>query len=199
MKRTIAILVVVIGGLAVVGCGGPASPSPSSGGSPSASAAPGSPSAAPSSGGSVCAIEPSDGALASDRLEAVRLLPASDADQVLFVFGSPSSPAGAGSGTGLLEAAEPPFVQDGSGLPLDVLGERVVRVRFDGLLLYDEAGVPTNPTESPILGSGTIRSVVREGAFEGVESWLIGFDGPGCVSLGATDVGLTIVVTVQAG
>jgi hypothetical protein len=147
----------------------------------------------------VCPIERIDGDLASDRLESVRLLPASDADQVLFVFGSPSSPAGVASGTGLLEAAEPPFVQDGSGLPLDVIGERFARVRFDGLLLYDESGVPTNPTESPILGAGTIRSVVREGAFEGVESWIIGFEGPGCVTLGSVDTGLTIVITVAAG
>jgi hypothetical protein len=190
MNRSIIAIACVLT-LVVGACGGPATPGPSS--APSGAAS-GSPTAA-----SPCPIEPVDGQLASDRLEQVRLLPAADSDQVLFVFGSPSSPAGVGSGTGRLEPAEPPFVQDGSGLPLEVIGERVVRIRFDGLLLYDESGVPTNPTESPILGNGTIRSVVREGAFEGVESWLIGFDGPGCVTLGAVDTGLTIVVVVQGG
>jgi hypothetical protein len=153
----------------------------------------------PSAAGSACPIVRSDGQLASDRLESVRLASGAAADQVLFVFGSPSSPAGVGSGTGLLEEAEPPFTEDGSGLPLEVPGERVVRVRFDGLLLFDESGTPTNPTDSPILGSGIVRAIVREGAFEGVESWLIGFDGPGCVTLGADDTGLTIVVSVKGG
>ena len=39
-----------------------------------------------------------------------------------------------------LEAAEPPFVEGASGLPIEVDGEHVVFVRFRGMTLDDDAG-----------------------------------------------------------
>jgi hypothetical protein len=67
------------------------------------------------------------------------------------------------------------------------------------MLIYDDAGVPTNDSPLRIDGTGVVRAIVRESAFEGIESWFIGFDGPGCVTVGGDATGQTVVVTVAAG
>jgi hypothetical protein len=120
------------------------------------------------------------------------------ADQVVFIFGPPIFPQGQPRGT--LEEIERPVTQGGSGFELDVDGERIVRVAFDG-----QSFVEAPPSEEPIYqgprrfdGPGPgVRTVAIQEAFEGIFAWVIGFDGPGCVGLTADPSGTTIVVEVE--
>ncbi|GIW20308.1 MAG: hypothetical protein KatS3mg065_0604 [Chloroflexota bacterium] len=181
----------VLAGAVIVSVGAcgllPAPAAPSDGSpTPAASASPGG-SGAPSA----CPIESTKGRLASNRLLDVVVDPAGT--WVRFVFGSPTGPAGEGS----LEAAQPPFDRTASGLPIEVLGERVVRLHFEALLLFDDLGNPTYGGPDRLRPStGPIRDVVVEEAFEGVMNWLVGFDGPACVRLrqGLDPLSLELVV-----
>lgn len=170
---SIAVGVTLAALAALTGCAVvPSTPPPSS--PPDAS--PAAPTA--SSGPSPCPIEPTSGRLASDRLLDVVVDPGGT--WVRFRFGPSSGPAGQGR----LEAAEPPFDQTASGQAIEVDGERVVRLHFEGLVLFDDLGNPTyggSDRMAPV--GGPIRDVVVEEAFEGVMNWLVGFDGPACVRL----------------
>lgn len=169
-----AVGLAVAGLAAASGCAlVPATPTPSG---PPSDASPAAPTG--SGGPSPCPIEPTSGRLASNRLLDVVVDPAGT--WVRFRFGPSSGPAGEGR----LEAAEPPFDRTASGQAIEVEGERVVRLHFDALVLFDELGNPTygGPDRIRPVG-GPIREVVVEEAFEGVMSWLVGFDGPACVRL----------------
>ncbi len=199
---------VVLVGLFVAGCGFQPAPgsretSRSAGGSPVASGPAGSLSSSGLAGSlsssgpagslsaSACPIEPTSGRLVSNRLLGVAVDPAGM--WVRFQFGSPTGSPGQGS----LEAATPPFDRTSSGQALQVVGERVVRLHFDGLLLFDELGNATygGPDRLRPVG-GPIRDVVVEEAFEGVMNWLVGFDGPGCIRLrqGLDPLSLELVI-----
>jgi hypothetical protein len=117
--------------------------------------------------------------LTSNRLTAVHLEPSGETAQVVFELGDPAT-EGQSTPTVSMTVATPPFTQDGSGLPIQVTGERVVQVRFDGMWLYGSDGTPTLQGDRRIDDGGTVRTVVNAGEFEGVSTWLIGFDGPSC-------------------
>jgi hypothetical protein len=178
---------------------GAASPS-GTGASPSAS-----PSGAGASGGSPsgdpaspCPIEEASGNLGSDALVEVRVDTGDTADQVIFRFGPPIFPQG--QHHGILEEIQRPVIQGGSGEELDVDGERIVRVAFDGQSLT-EAPPSEQPTyQGPRRFDGPgpgVRTVAIQEAFEGVFAWAIGFDGPGCVGLTSDSSGTTIVVEIE--
>ncbi len=192
-SRSVGLVLLV---LFLAACSSEVTPSTSSSGGPSATAsvAPGSPPSA-SAAPSVCPIEPSSGRLASNRLLDVVVDPAGA--WVRFRFGPATGPPGEGR----LEEAQPPFDQTASGLPVEVLGERVVRLHFEALVLFDELGNPTygGPDRIRPLG-GPIRDVVVEEAFEGVMNWLVGFDGPACLRLrqGVDPLVLELVVAPRA-
>lgn len=199
-RRSLAVAVGALVSWAIVaGCGfqpAPGSPSSSapgsapSGASPIASAPVASAPVA-SSAPSACAIEPSSGRLASNRLLGVVVDPGGT--WVRFQFGSPTGPPGSGS----LEVAVPPFDHTTSGQAIEVVGERVVRIHFDGLLLFDELGNPTYGGPDRLRPSGgPIRDVVVEEAFEGVMNWLVGVDGPDCLRLrqGLDPLALELIV-----
>jgi hypothetical protein len=171
-------------------------PSPSA--TPSAPASTG-PSPVPTTA-EACAVETQTGRLPSDRMTDVRIDAGSGGDRVTFVFGNASSPAPPqGPSEGLLEIAEPPFVEGASGLPMDIDGERVVFVRFTGMTLVNDVGQPTydGPTEfTP--DSAVLRTVANSEQFEGVVSWYIGFDGPGCVTLSSDARSVTVSIDPPA-
>jgi hypothetical protein len=169
-----------------------ASTSPATSTSPAASS---SISASPSAAAATpCDVEATEGPLRSDRLVGVSVLRGDGADLVLFRFG-PSAPTSTNQPIGRLEPASPPFTMDPSGLPLEVPGSRFARVRFSGLILYDEAGTPTltGPDRLDPAGGAAVRAVVKEGEFEGVSSWIIGFDGTGCVAVSPGDAATSII------
>jgi hypothetical protein len=129
-----------------------------------------------------------------DQLVDVRLDPGATSDRVTFELAasSISSPASPSVTAG---ATHGPFVADPSGLPLDVAGTRFIAVTFRGMTLVDESGAPvyTGATEPSAPGPG-VRAVVRQSAYEGVTTWIIGYDPGGCpdAEIGAASV--TIIV-----
>lgn len=196
-RRSLTILaaVLLVGACSPAGTPSPSGPasSPSPGSSlsspsPSASAQPSGAAATP------CEIVVDEGPLRSRKLTNVSVVSGSSGDFVLFRFG-PDAPTGTNQPVGRLEPASPPFTMDPSGLPLEVPGSRWARVRFEGLILYDEKGTPTFTGSDRLdpAGGAAVRAVVREGEFEGVSSWLIGFDGAGCVTVGIGDATTTVV------
>lgn len=191
---TLAIAVILV---AVTGCAPATTPSPPASPSPAASSSPGA-SVEPSAAITPCPIVADDGPIRSRKLVSVAVMPGADGDLVVFTFDF-DTPTGTAQPVARLEAAEPPFTADPSGLPLEVAGARFVRVRFTGMILYDDAGVPTYTGSERIepADSAAVRSVVREGEFEGVSSWLIGFDGPGCVTT-SPSTGTTAAIRVSA-
>lgn len=192
--RRAARLLLLVGLVVLVaasGCSSAATPSPSSkpSSSPASSPVPSpspavspSPSTGPTPAPSPTACEdlPGGGPIASDHLTTIELEETATGDVLAFGFGM-TTPGSAP--TVRLEVISPPFVQDPSGLPLEVAGERFLRIRFDGMWLYDEAGVPTRGTDEPIAGSPpAVVAVSRESEFEGVSSWIVGIVGTGCVA-----------------
>jgi hypothetical protein len=187
--------------IAVTGCAPTTTPAPSASASASTEPSPGTSTSAsiePSAAVTPCPIVADEGAFRSRKLVSVAVVPGVDGDLVVFTFDF-DAPTGTAQPTARLDAAEPPFTADPSGLPLEVPGERFVRVRFSGMILYDEAGVPTYTGDERIepAGAAAVRAVVREGEFEGVSSWLIGFDGPGCVTT-SPSTGTTAAIRVSA-
>jgi hypothetical protein len=137
-----------------------------------------------------CTVQSSTGALPSDRLVSVRVGPGPRGYAVAFVFGPASSPPSPTSPQGAVEDATPPFTLDPSGLPLAVAGQRFVRVRFEGLTLYDDSGTPTYGGPDRLEGDpgDPVLEVAKESEFEGISSWIIGYDGTSCPIL-ASDLG----------
>ncbi len=186
----------------LVGCGQTVSPAPSApaigSSSPSAGAAsPGaaSPGAA-SPGASDCPIAATDGPLPSDRLVSVAVRDALAGDAVIFSFARPGAFVGPNRPTGHLEEATPPFTFDPSGEPLTIGGQRFIRVRFEGQTLADDAGAAVYTGDRRIPIGRVAAEVVNEGAYEGVSSWLIGFDPAACVSLDTDPSGLDVAVII---
>lgn len=143
-----------------------------------------------------CATTFPTGRLPSDRMVDVVVGSGGSQDLVTFVFGDlslPEPPQGPSEGT--LDAANPPFTHASSGLPIDVDGERVLEVRFTGMSLSNDVGQPTYDGEldfRPALPA--VRTVVNFDMSEGHVSWLIGYDGQGCVTLSSDARSVTIAI-----
>lgn len=78
--------------------------------------------------------------------------------------------------------AEPPLLQDGSGLPMDVAGEAFLQVVTQGGTKQTEAGGTSyaGPTEfTP--GFARLVELDEGGDFEAVNTWYIGMSGDACI------------------
>jgi hypothetical protein len=169
-------------------------PTPSAEPTTAPSSSPASSQTASSSSGA-CAVLPSGGQLASDRLVDLKTATNAEADQLTFVFGNPSLAGPAGSPVGSLAVAKPPFTRAGSGAAIDLVGEHAVQIRFSQMSITNDAGeeVYQGPPEiRPNLPA--LRDAVLYDASEGIVGWYISYDGPGCVTL--TLAGNTVVVTI---
>lgn len=173
--RIVSICLVVLV-LAVAGCG------PAAGPSPSPSAIP-SPSAVPSSSLSLAWTCPplAVTGVPSDRLFGATLEAGTSADRLVLVFG----PQGGTVEPSLtLSPASPPFAMGGSGLPVQVAGSRFLQLRLDGMIIHDELGRPTfTGARDQRLEAGSIRQAIVVDEFEGIVTWIVGYDGSGCVTL----------------
>ena len=154
------------------------------------------PAASPTASPTACGVQADEGRLPSDRLVDVRVGQEPGADVVTFVFGDPSTAAPPrGASSGLIEAVEPPFSEAGSGEPLNVPGEHHVAVRFTEMTLYDDTGTATYDGPRSFGRAGpALRSMVQDDAFEGSSGWIIGYDGPGCVTLAAGPGTVSVVI-----
>jgi hypothetical protein len=216
MKTVAAALIVAMAAFILVGCSAlQASPVPQSNTIPSpspsqaiATASPTppaslgpEPTATPTAVPTDCPVEAETGRLPSDRMVDATVTSTDDADIVTFVLGDPSSPSPPqGPSEGSIAIAEPPFVEGASGLPVEVDGRRVLELRFTGMTLGDEDLTPTydGPFEfHPDLPA--LRSVIQREQFEGVISWYVGYDGPGCVTLASDQRSVTVVIAHGPG
>jgi hypothetical protein len=177
----------------------PARASPTTATTPSPSEAP---AATPSpTVAAACGVQEDSGRLPSDRLVDVRISEDAGVDVVTFVFGDPSSPAPPqGSSTGAIRAVEPPFTASGSGAEVDVPGEHHVEVKFTAMTLYDEDGAPTYDGPTSFRESlPSLRAIAQYDAFEGHSGWIIGYDGPGCVTLSSGAGTVSVVIAHDPG
>jgi hypothetical protein len=81
-----------------------------------------------------------------------------------------------------LQADEPPYEQDASGLPLDVEGERVLRLTLPNGTAAGESEQPTY--DGPLNfdpGFPVLVDVVHGGDFEAQTTWFIGLAKESCV------------------
>jgi hypothetical protein len=72
-----------------------------------------------------------------------------------------------------VKAAQPPFVQDGSGATVNVTGAGHLAVRLVARA-HDEDGKPSYAGGTRTSGVGEVTEVVRTGDFEGVVNFVIG-------------------------
>ncbi|MGK2850073.1 MAG: AMIN-like domain-containing (lipo)protein [Candidatus Limnocylindrales bacterium] len=136
------------------------------------------------------------GRLPSDRMVDVVVASAGSQDLVTFVFGDLSLPEPPqGPSEGELNVAIPPFTHASSGLPIDVDGEHVLEIRFTSMSLSNDLGQPTYDGDldfRPALPA--LRTVVNFDMSEGHVSWLIGYDGQGCVTLSSDARSVTVAI-----
>jgi len=134
--------------------------------------------------------------VASDRLTNIALAPGSGSDLLGFTFAaSPGSPVRPHL---TVTAVEPPFMYGGSGLPFDVAGAHHIRVKYEGMSHVDASGnlVYVGPSDLAGIG-GPIAQVVLEEAFEGYVTFIVGYDGDGCVALQVTPSLVTIAIEAR--
>ena len=131
-----------------------------------------------------CAVQAESGRPPSDRLVDVVASTSTDADHLTFVFGRDSIESPGGPPRAEFSEAEPPYTFGPSGLPIEMVGERVVQVVLRQMSLQADTGDPVYqgpPRVSPDYPA--LRHAVMYDESEGVVGWYVGYDGPGCVTL----------------
>jgi hypothetical protein len=104
-------------------------------------------------------------------------------DRIVFEFSAPEPNPGGKGGIPSYEIrqAKPPFMQDGSGLPVDVYGDAFVHLVMQGSAGYDFDGNPTYAGPRILTpGFGTLAQAVQTGDFEATMSWVLGLSRTTC-------------------
>jgi len=104
-------------------------------------------------------------------------------DRIVFEFAPPKPNAGGHRGIPAYEIrqARPPFAQDPSDLPLDVVGDSFVHLVMQGATGYDFDGNPTYTGPRVLTpGFGTLAQAVQGGDFEATLTWVFGLSRPTC-------------------
>ena len=69
-----------------------------------------------------------------------------------------------------------------------------------GMTLYDETGAPTYDGPTTFREAlPALRAMAQDDAFEGHSGWIIGYDGPGCVTLASGEGTVSVVIAHDAG
>jgi len=219
-RPALAAVMAVVAAIAVGSCGPPTPSSPSVSGpigptgaptsspattdvssaSPSASAfATSSPSELPSpstSQSATCPLTRQTVRPPSDRLVDLTVGTSPTVDVARFVFGDPSLAGPPGTPTSILTKAKPPYTRAGSGASIHVIGARVAQLRFDHMSTINDIGEPTYTGRTDLKpGLRALRHLVLYDDSEGIVGWFIGFDGPGCVTLGTS--GMVVTVSIR--
>lgn len=108
-------------------------------------------------------------------LVGVEISQTAEADRIAFHFQGDGAPA--------FRAAyvEPPIVEDGSGNPVEIAGERFVEIRMEPASGADLSGPELvitypGPHQLPGPAGGVVREAARTGDFEAVLTWVVGAD-----------------------
>jgi hypothetical protein len=177
---------IALSSIILAACGGGQAPSAAPSGSAAASAvasepAPSQPgvSAAPSEedlGPFTCELPLHvDATVARANLVDVRTATHTGYDRVVFEFSG-------GLPEAFLERATPPFLQDASGLPIDVDGSSFLRLTLrGGTKLMDDGSISyTGPLEFTTQFPSLVH-LIEGGDFEGQSTWYLGLEAETCV------------------
>ena len=97
-----------------------------------------------------------------------------------------------------LDRAEPPFTQDGSGLPVEVDGTSFLGLVMRGGTKQTEAGTSSydGPTDiAPVFPS--LVHLIEAGDFERQSTWYLGLTGESCVRVMLLDTPPRVVIDVE--
>jgi hypothetical protein len=134
----------------------------------------------------------------SDRLTGVKVDPGIGVDKITFTFGTSSGQPSGTDPTGELRPTSPPFSLGGSGQAVTVDGHRFIAITFRGMAVADEQGNASYAGPTDIHPNAlAIRELRQTEAFEGVVTWIVGVDGPGCVALSRLTGPDRIVIAVS--
>lgn len=191
--------------LALAACAAPVLPSPAepSSAAPESTAPATDPTASPTASPTATpnpTCPPIDyaGFVASERLTNVSVAPGTAGDLVGFILvpspGSPMRPRLT------VSSVEPPFSEeaDGTRSPLEIAGEHHIVLRFEGMLHVDDAGVLVyvGPRDQQGIG-GPVRQILLTEDFESYVSFVVGYDGDGCVALSVQPTLITIAIAAR--
>lgn len=144
-----------------------------------------SPSDAPTPSAAACADVAQNGLLPSDRFTDIELTKTDSGERLTFVFARSSIGSPAGPPRGAISVAPAPYTFAGSGESIDMDGDQVLLVRFRHMSLSNDVGQETftGPRELHSDAPGFRQAVLFDES-EGVIGWYVGYDGPGCVTVG---------------
>jgi hypothetical protein len=164
------------------------SPAPSVGPSPTLSPAPASPTPEPSGAPFVCGTTtlPKTGLAAG--ISDVRVGAHPGYDRIVFEFSGSIRPSLT------VAVAQPPFVHDASGQPVDVPG-----TVFLSLKLFPASGYPTYQGPASFApGYANLESLVNTGDYEGYVTWVAGLKSSTCYRISTLTGPTRIVVDIEA-
>jgi hypothetical protein len=98
-----------------------------------------------------------------------------------------------------IDLAEPPYVQDPSGLPMTVSGDPVYRVTLHGASKFDmeTATMPYSGPTNFEPGYEQIVQFTESGDFEATHGWYLGVNGGSCLRVFRLDDPARIVIDIQ--
>ena len=96
-----------------------------------------------------------------------------------------------------VKAADPPFVQDGSGKEIAVEGNGHLAVRLIARA-HDDEGKTTVPTTIALPKTSSVRTVALLGDFEGVVNYVIGLSEPKGFKVFTLSAPARLVVDIQS-
>jgi hypothetical protein len=160
---------------------------------PSAAPTPTSVAASPSQAAATCGL-PQQLILPSDRVVEMTTTSTASSETITFAFGESSLPGPADPPDALLDVARPPFTDAASGQTIDLQGDHVLQLRFNGMSLANDVGDETYQGPRELRPTGSIlQHVVLFDESEGVIGWYLGYNGGACVTMAAS--GSTVTVT----
>jgi hypothetical protein len=132
-----------------------------------------------------------DGSVAVANIVDVRVGTHDGYDRVVFEFeqGTPEL---------TLDRAEPPFTQDGSGLPIDVDGASFLGLVMRGGSKQTDAGTSSYGGSTDIApGLPALVHLIEGGDFERQSTWYLGLTGESCVRVLLLDAPPRLVIDVE--
>ena len=97
-----------------------------------------------------------------------------------------------------LDLAEPPFVQDGSGLPIEVDGDSVLGLVMRGGTKQTDAGTSSYDGSTDISPDfPALVHLIEGGDFERQSTWYLGLTGESCVRVLLLDAPPRLVIDVE--
>ena len=98
-----------------------------------------------------------------------------------------------------IEASEPPFLQDGSGLPVEVSGDEFLTIHlFGGTKVSPTGGITYNGPTDFSEEMPRLDQLIESGDFEAVSTWIAGMhDSDGCYRITTLDSPSRLVIDLE--